>query len=169
VAEQLRHLAHLINRFFSSLVPRRPRPAEVARVGAVLTPSELAVWDALSRADRVESIATLRRLPHDVASDGRWAAAALLHDAGKSASSLGTFGRAVATVRGALARGAEIDGRAGVYLRHAEVGADILRAAGARAEVIAWARWHHDRTRWPVASIPASVCAALARADGERG
>jgi putative nucleotidyltransferase with HDIG domain len=168
VAERLRHLVHLVTRFLTSLVPRRPRPAELACVDAVLTSSELAVWKALSRADRVESLATLRRLPHDVARDGRWAAAALLHDAGKSASGLGTFGRVVATVRGALARGGDVDGRAGVYLRHAEVGADILQEAGARTEVVAWAGSHHDRARWPVETIPASVCAALARADGER-
>jgi putative nucleotidyltransferase with HDIG domain len=168
VAERARHLAHLARRFFTSLAPREPRAADVARVGAVLTSSEFAVWNAQSRADRAESIATLRRLPDDVARDGRWAAAALLHDVGKSASGLGTVGRVFATVRGALAPDAPIDGRAGVYLRHAEIGAEMLRAAGARTEAVAWAAAHHDRAQWPVGLIPESVCASLARADGER-
>ena len=168
MGEQFRHLRHLVGRFFASLFAREPVPAEVARVHAILTPPEFAVWVAMPRAGPGREPATLRRLPPEVAADDRWAAAALLHDAGKGSANLGTFGRVLATARGRVGDPARVGGRAGRYLRHAEIGADLLGAAGARAEVVAWAATHHEPGRWPVASIPEDVCAALAAADGEK-
>ena len=47
------------------------------------------------------------------------------------------------------------------------MGADLLRSAGARPEVAAWAETHHRPDRWPTTGIPPQVCRALARADGE--
>lgn len=167
MGEQLRHLRHLVGRFFASLFAPEPVPGDVARVRAVLTPPEFAIWTEMPRADRAESLATLRRLPPAVAADDRWAAAALLHDAGKGAANLGTVGRALATARGHVGDPARVGGRAGRYLRHAEIGADLLGSAGARTEVVAWAATHHDPRRWPIASIPEDVCVALAEADGE--
>jgi putative nucleotidyltransferase with HDIG domain len=167
VGEQLRHVRHLVERFFASLFAREPVPADVARVRAILTPPEFAIWVTMPRPDRAESLATLRRLPPAVAADERWAAAALLHDAGKGSANLGTIGRALATARGHVGDPARVGGRAGRYLRHAEIGADLLRSAGARVEVVAWAASHHAPDRWPIASIPEAVCAALAAADGE--
>ena len=123
----------------------------------------------MSRADRAESVATLDRLPSGTAAEPVWAAAALLHDVGKTRSGLGTIARAVATARGMVGDPARVRGRAGAYLRHAEIGAVALQQAGARAEVVAWARTHHDPARWPTELIPAPVCAVLARADGEDG
>jgi hypothetical protein len=168
VAERLRAYAHLAGRFVTSLIPQRPSPAQLARVHAVLTPAEVTVWSAMPRADRVESIAVLERLPAAVGGDDRWAAAALLHDVGKTASGLGLFGRVAATARGHIGDGAAVPGRAGLYLRHAEVGAATLAAAGARPEAIAWARAHHRPDLWPLDDIPMPVCIVLARADGER-
>jgi putative nucleotidyltransferase with HDIG domain len=166
-AVSFRHSVHLVHRFCSSLVARAPDASAVARVRTILTDAEFACWRAMPRADRAESVATLRSLPPAAAADDRWAAAALLHDVGKAASGLGTFGRAVATARGAVFGADRIGGRAGRYLRHAEIGAVLLHDAGARAEVVEWASAHHDPTRWPIDHIPADVCAALARADGE--
>jgi hypothetical protein len=60
-----------------------------------------------------------------------------------------------------------VGGRAGLYLRHDRHGAEVLAAAGARAEAIAWAAAHHDPGRWPLEVIPSDVCRALAEADGE--
>jgi hypothetical protein len=167
VAELVRRAGHLVARFLGSLVPREPPDTALARVRAVLTPSELALWEAMPRADRVESIRTLERLPADVAADERWAAAALLHDAGKQASGLGTFRRAAVTARAAAFGGRRVRGRGATYLQHPAVGARMLEAAGARREAVAWAATHHDPPHWPVALIPPDVCAALARADGE--
>jgi hypothetical protein len=158
---------HLVARFGASLWAREPSPADDARVRATLTDAELTVWTAMPRADRAEGLATLRRLPPAMAADDRWAAAALLHDAGKAESGLGTFGRVFATVRGHFGDPAEMAGRSGRYLRHAPIGADRLAAAGARPEVVVWARYHHDPARWPLDQIPEPVCAALAAADGE--
>jgi hypothetical protein len=166
-AVSFRSSAHLVRRFCTSLVARPPDAATVVRVREILTDGEFACWAAMPRADRAESVATLQGLPPAVAADDRWAAAALVHDVGKAASGLGTFGRAVATARGAVFGADRIDGRAGRYLRHAAIGAAMLQDAGARAEVVAWAATHHDPAQWPVDGIPADVCAALARADGE--
>jgi putative nucleotidyltransferase with HDIG domain len=167
VQRRARALVHLFTRFFTSLFARAPNDAHVAHVARVLTPAELELWQSMSRPDRAESMATLDRLPTETAANPVWAAAALLHDVGKTRSGLGTFGRVFATLRGTLGDPARAGGRAGAYLRHAEIGAEALQQAGARAEVVAWARAHHDRARWPTDLIPASVCAALARADGE--
>jgi len=164
---RVRKLAHLARRFVGSLFTRAPRAADVDEVRARLTPAEFAVWERMPVADRAESLATLRRLPADVAAVDTWAAAALLHDAGKAACGLGTFGRTLATLRGWVGDPGRVGGAAGTYLRHAELGAEALQAAGARAEVVAWARTHHVPARWPVDLVPAAVCAALARADGE--
>ncbi len=150
---------HLVTRFFTSLFARPPTEAQIARVARILTPAELALWQSMSRADRAESIATLHRLPSETAANSAWAAAALLHDVGKTRSELGTVGRVFATARGMVGDPARVGGRAGAYLRHAEIGAEALRDAGARAEVVAWARTHHDPGHWPTGLIPASVCA----------
>jgi hypothetical protein len=167
VGERTGRLRHLGARFFASLFAREPTAADRARVRTVLTDAEFGVWAAMPRADRAEGLGTLGRLPPEIAADDRWAAAALLHDAGKTAAGLGTFGRALATARGHLGDPAAVGGRAGRYLRHPGIGADLLRSAGARAEVVAWAATHHDPRHWPVALIPERVCAALASADGE--
>ena len=102
MGERVRRARHLVARFFESLVPRSPSGATLARVRAVLTPAELRLWETMPSADRAESIRTLDRLPAEVAADERWAAAALLHDAGKQASGLGTVGRAVVTAAEAI-------------------------------------------------------------------
>jgi hypothetical protein len=137
----------------------------------------------MGRADRRESIAVARRAQRllagtEHAGDSRYLAAALLHDVGKNDARLGPLRRAGATVAGALAgpgyavawserRG--ITRRVGLYLRHAELGADRLRIAGARPEAVGWAAAHHDPAAGAATGLPAPVVAALARADGERG
>jgi hypothetical protein len=158
-----------VSRFGASLWAREPTPADVERVRATLTDAEFAVWTTMPRADRAEGLATLRGLPPAIAADEKWAAAALLHDAGKAESGLGTFGRVFATVRGHFGDPANVAGRSGTYLRHEQIGADLLAAAGARPEVVAWAGHHHDPARWPLDQIPEPVCTALAVADGEPG
>jgi hypothetical protein len=63
--------------------------------------------------------------------------------------------------------GGTVRSRIGRYAAHDDLGAELLRAAGARAEVAAWAGAHHRPERWPATGIPESVCRELAAADGE--
>ena len=169
MTRRARALFHLVTRFFTSLFARAPSEAQVARVASDphAPPSSRSGsrWRARIAPSRSRRWIGCRA---ETAANPAWAAAALLHDVGKTRSGLGTVGARARHRRGAMIGDpARIGGRAGAYLRHAEIGAEALREAGARAEVVAWARTHHDPGRWPTGLIPASVCAVLARADGE--
>ena len=99
----------------------------------------------------------------EYADDPRWLSAALLHDIGKLDSRLGVYGRVVATVSGAAAgrehaeAWSESSGftrRVGLYLRHAELGADRIRIAGEPEEAALWSAAHHDPGSWADAADP---------------
>lgn len=165
-------LRHLAGRFFTSISPRRPDPGDREWVRSSLSPAEYAVWSTLGRADRTESVAVGRRAAEWLPSgaDPVWVAAALLHDVGKTEAGLGTPGRVLATIVGDVGgreRMARRSGRFGTYLRHAEIGAERLRRAGARSETAAWAAVHHRPGDWVAAGVPESIGRVLARADGE--
>jgi HD domain len=176
-----RRARHLVTRSFDSLRARSLDGATTAWVTTTLEPGEQLVWDGMSRADRAEGVAVARAFEAAGAGGGphgeEWRAAALLHDAGKQVSGYGTFGRVVATlvaagagrtrVRGWAGRRAGPRARIGRYAAHDDLGADLLREAGARPAVIAWAGAHHRPDRWGPTGIPESVCRALADADGE--
>jgi len=162
---------HLIRRFFGSLRPRPVGEADVMWVRSVLTTPELRVWETLGPADRAESVVVAHRAARALGPDADpvWIAAALLHDAGKSEADLGTLGRAGATVVGIVmskGRARHLPNRIGTYLAHDDIGAELLREAGARSEVSAWAGAHHRAEQWPATGLPAPVAAALAEADG---
>ena len=57
--------------------------------------------------------------------------------------------------------------RIALYLRHPELGADMIEMAGGRAEVAHWAGAHHDRARLDTSLFPATVVAALVAADND--
>lgn len=178
----LRRSAHLVVRFFGAFAPFGPSRDERAWVDEILTTPERAVFARLGRADQREGIAVARRVrralaPSPHADDPSVLAAALLHDVGKSDARLGPVGRAMATLAGALAGHEIADAwtvkggiarRFGLYLRHGEVGAGILRVAGARESAAAWAAVHHLPERWSEVPFPPEVCMALALADGDR-
>ena len=173
VAERARHLAHLVARFFASLVPRhRLGTRSRACMARCSTPTEFAVWEAI-----VAPIASSRR---DVAAPpgrrrgrravGRGRARCTTRARARRASE-----RSAACSRRCAARFGDPRRRSAagpaMYLRATpSVGADV--AAGGRrrgTEVVAWAR-HASRPRAmaDLESIPAPVCEALAAADGER-
>jgi putative nucleotidyltransferase with HDIG domain len=165
-------VAHLAKRFFTSLRPRPVDDADLAFVKLTLTPTELAEWEQLSRADKAESLATARRAAHALGpdADDTWLAVALLHDVGKTDSHLGTFGRAGATmIAGVVSHGRarHYGGPIGRYVSHDDLGAARLRAAGARTEAVAWAEAHHRRELWDRIGIPLEICEILSAADGE--
>ena len=151
---------------------RRLDAGDLAFVQLHLTDAELHVWETLGRHDRAESVAVARRtaqaLGRDV--DSRWIAAALLHDVGKVDARLGTFGRVWATLVAGLmshGRARRMSNRIGRYINHDELGAERLKAAGARPETVAWAAVHHRPERYGTSGIPPEICVALASADGE--
>jgi len=165
------HAVHLARRFVRTLRPGPPSRADEAWVASVLTPVELDLWARLPNHDRRYSIRVARRVQRDLdgteyAEDGRWLAAALLHDVGKLDASLGVVGRSLATVVGAVRPSVrQSSGRFGRYLRHDEIGAAMLRAAGGREEAVEWAGAHHHRDRWARTRIPLPVATALETAD----
>jgi hypothetical protein len=101
-------------------------------------------------------------------------AAALLHDVGKVAAGLGTWRRVPATVVGrgvdrstalALSNTRGFRRRVGLYLRHGELGGDMLELAGSDPLTARWAREHHlPPDQW---TLDGTVAAALAAADDD--
>ena len=94
-------------------------------------------------------------------------AAALLHDVGKVASGLGTLVRVLATLAGMVGgdRVRSSDGRIGRYLRHPQIGADLLDTAGSDELTVAWAAQHHlPAERW---TVDQAIAEALHAADDD--
>jgi hypothetical protein len=107
-----------------------------------LLPAEQDVWHTMANQDRRHSVAVARRLLVDMGEDAPRAvvAGALLHDCGKTAAGLGTFGRVGATVWIGFvgrARAAQGDGRIARYCRHEPIGAALLAAAGSDPVTVA--------------------------------
>jgi hypothetical protein len=173
--------AHLVARFFGSIVPRPVRDDDRTWSATLLTEPERSLWAKMRRADKVESIGVARRADDELAGGderrGEYLAAALLHDIGKLDADFGPYRRAIATLAGAIAGRSTVEAwrqqrgfvrRCALYLDHAALGAQRVRVAGGRECVAEWADAHHDAARWPTPGIPLDVCRTLARADGEQ-
>ena len=172
-------MIHLVRRFFGALSWRPARTDDLRWVETVLLPGELALFRRLPNHDQRHLVKVARRVETELADtehagDPRWIAAALLHDVGKHDARLGPYGRAVATVCGRLAGPELADAwsqkrgftrRVGLYLRHGELGADMIRLAGGREEAARWAAAADSPDEWAGTGIPARVVAALAAAD----
>lgn len=166
---------HLVGRFFGSLVPFGPSAEDSAWALGNLLPPESELWRRMARQDRRHSIGVARRTEDALGDPPREVmAAALLHDVGKLESDLGTFLRVVATLSVVLA-GREtaelwvgstgVTRRIGLYVKHPEIGADLLAMAGSDPLTVAWAREHHSGPEsW---SIDPAYGAALAEADDD--
>ena len=151
-------LLHLARRFFGSLRPGGPAPADEAWARAQLSGGELALWARMSAPDRRHAVGVARAVPVELAP------AALLHDVGKVVSGLGTFARSGATVLGWFGR-ERWHGRVGDYLHHDALGAALLRDAGASDLTVAWAAEHHlPPDRW---TVPRDAGAVLKAADDD--
>ena len=57
--------------------------------------------------------------------------------------------------------------RVGLYLRHAELGADRIRLAGEPEEAARWAAAHHDPDSWATCRSRTPVVVALDAADND--
>jgi hypothetical protein len=154
--------AHLVKRFFGSLRPGGPPRAEVVWVAQVLSPAEYDLWCRMNGPDRRHSVQVARTVERSLGSEATppVLAAALLHDVGKLDSRLRTYGRAVATISGAVAgadaaadwaRTKGFTRRVGLYLQHPDLGGDRLGMVGSDPFTEAWAREHHlPEEEWTV-------------------
>ena len=170
--------AHLVRRFLGSLRPGGPPAAEVAWVGEQLLPAELELWTAMPGPDRRHSAAVARRVEGALGPEGAQRpvlAAALLHDVGKTRVGLRTPGRIVAILASGWYGHEQAQGwstrprgyrrRLGRYLRHDQLGAQLLAEAGSDPLTVAWTREHHlPPSRW---TVPASIADALKAADDD--
>ena len=167
---------HLAKRFFGSLRPGGPAPADEHWVQSVLAEAELGLWRRMPNPDRRHAVGVARRVQRTLGHEATppVLAAALLHDVGKVASGLGTYGRVVATLAG-MAAGRETAAvwsrqggftrRVGLYLRHPTLGADMLIMAGSDPLTVAWTREHHlPADQW---TIDPHVASALKAADDD--
>ena len=168
--------AHLVKRFFGSLVPMGPSKQDSAWVREQLLPTELEIWGRMSRQDRRHAAGVARRVEQALGDEATRPviAAALLHDCGKTVSGLGTIGRVIATLSAQLAgrdmavawretRG--FTRRVGLYLEHPQLGADLLGMAGSAPLTVAWAAEHHlPPEDW---TVPAEIGQVLKDADDD--
>lgn len=174
-------LRHLVGRLSRSLWPGGPGIAGEAWARQWLSPVEAKVWEEMSGPDRRHGVTVARRVAAELGNaDGAGVprnalAAALLHDAGKTESGLGVFGRSAATVLGLVngrRRVADWSERragwlaaAGRYAAHDEIGARLLEEAGSDPLVVAWAREHHLPEReW---SVEEPIGSVLKQADDD--
>lgn len=162
-------VGHLVKRFFGSLSPRPVSAEDLDWVAEHLLPGEAELWDRMGRADRRHSVAVARRAVTALEPEQATrpvVAAALLHDVGKVESGLGTYGRVMATLSAKVAgrdmaeawsqtRG--MTRRIGLYLRHEELGADLLALADSDPRTVALVRG------WSAPTDP--VAEALKTAD----
>ena len=171
-------LAGRIPRFFQSIWPGAARPDDVAWVRNILSDKEMRHFTAMSNADQRHAVRVARRVEetyvqseHDVPVEIALAAA-ILHDVGKNEARLGTYGRVVATVSGAVAgldfaeAWQETSGftrKVGLYLRYNIIGEELLEIAGSDPLVIAWSVEHHlAEDAW---TVPVEFGRILAAAD----
>jgi hypothetical protein len=167
---------HLVRRFFGSLVPLGPRRGDDAWVRSILSAGEQKLCDRMSSADRRHAAAVGRRVERALGHEATppVLAAALLHDVGKVDAGLGTYGRVVATLAARVAgrdtahawtRARGFTRRVGLYVRHPDIGADMLTLAGSDPLTVAWTREHHlPPEEWTVAP---RLAGALKHADDD--
>ena len=128
VGPALHHARHLLRRFAGSLSPRPPTTADEAWAELLLLDGERTLWRRMSNQDRRHAIVVARRFEQARAGRAGRAelAGALLHDVGKVAAGLGTFGRVLATLTPPGLR----RGRGAIYHDHEAIGARWCAQAG---------------------------------------
>jgi hypothetical protein len=173
---------YLLRRQVDALKRVGASPADQAWVASLLLPAELDLWRRLSGHDQHHSVEVARGVERRLAGtpyegDGRWLAAALLHDIGKMVAGLSPLERVLATLLGRLVSvgrarrwATAASGplrRLGLYLIHGPAGADAIRSAGGREEAAAWAEVHQRLPCPELPAVPGPVARALSESDLE--
>ncbi len=147
---------HLVRRFLGSLAPRRLTAEECTWVAGHLTEAEAELFDRMGRADQRHALGVAQRAAGALGDEASTpvVAAALLHDVGKIEAGLGTYGRVMATLSARVAghdmaeawsHTSGMTRRIGLYLRHEELGADMLELADSDPLTVALVRgWSDD-------------------------
>ncbi len=174
---------HRAKRFFRSLRAKAPSQGDQLWAEQFLNDAERRAFSRLSPGDRSHSIAVARkvhtyldRVAADAGESGDWVVtAAILHDIGKSVPRIGTYGRVMATLCGAVVgdemaeHWAEKSGmtrKIGLYLQYPQLGVPVLELAGSDPRVISWSAQHHrPEEDW---EIPVEVGRLLSAVDDGR-
>lgn len=170
---QIANIGHLTRRLAWSI--RRPAPDSKAEdwLKGLLSPKELLLYRSMSAADRAHAVDCARAV-EDLSDEVVVASA--LHDVGKTASGLGTFGRVIATLAAFLIPKVVESwsvrlgrrGQLGRYVTHDVIGAKALAESGSAELVVEWAYHHHHATA--PSTIDPLIAARLQAADlGGRG
>ena len=172
---------HWAGRFLGSIRPGGPKAADLEWAESLLSERERNLFLRMNNPDRRHAVEVARRvdadlddaaLGDDTARRDEVVVAALLHDVGKTAAGLSTYGRVVATLC-RYAGGAAVaelwqdtrgfTRRVGLYIRYPVLGSEMLQIAESRPWVVAWSREHHlDEEEW---SLPIPIGRVLVRAD----
>lgn len=144
-----------LERLSRSLSESQARPDDLWALSQ-LTPAEGRVYLALDARDREHACRVARALMAAyplTAEDNDLLAAALLHDCGKAVRPYRVYERVLAgLVPLPLLRGLPL-GALGVRLHHPQWGAELVRAAGGRAEVARLIARHHQPRGEPRAQL----------------
>jgi len=168
----IKHLRHLVRRFFSSLDRKAPSSFDGDWVAEYLSAKELAIWSVMSHPDQRHSIAVAKMVAKQLPKDRTAVVAALLHDIGKVSVRSGILLRVLAGCTRPLvstqrrhrwtSKGGALS-RLATLIEYPTTGATLLADAGSEEFVVRWAAQHHLRPEeWTVDSVRARV---LRRAD----
>ena len=153
-------IPHLARRFFGFVTAAPLSPREQAEADALLAPASAALFWAQPRQDQRHGVDVMHAVLRSRPGDRLAAETALLHDVGKRHSRLGAIGRSAATA--AAAGGLPLPARWVEYLRHGELGASDLAAAGSDSFIVEFTRIHPGP---PPAGVDVARWQAIASAD----
>jgi hypothetical protein len=154
-----------IRQFWQAITATEP-----SAIPEQLAPALHDLYLSMRPADRAHAWRTFCALDASEQVDQNLAAAALLHDLGKSGASIHLWDRVLLVLAERLAAHWLARGRHGAGLRallgHAQAGAERAAAGGASPLTVALIRYHHADTRtlgWPAHEL--ALLVALQRAD----
>jgi HD-like signal output (HDOD) protein len=138
----MRHVWHLVSRFFGHMTASGLTPQEQQQVHDRLDPVAAELFWAQSAADQRHAFNVAVGVDIALPGDDEAFAAALLHDVGKRHTALGALRRSIATVLDGA--GLPMTAPMHRYRLHGPIGAAELSAAGFDGLIVAFAAHHPD-------------------------